>query len=86
MEGSCFAVNACVPMAVAHFQHGFITTGDGIKYVVRNGTDTFYIFCLPNQWWCGTSVLIGFGPWGNFRMAWGNPVCHWDGVTSGCLG
>ena len=44
MEGSCFAVNACVPMAVAHFQHGFITKGDGIKYVVRNGTDTFLIF------------------------------------------
>ena len=86
MEGSCFAVNACVPMAVAHFQHGFITKGDGIKYVVRNGTDTFYIFCLPNQRRCGTSVPIGFGPWGNFRMAWGNPVCHWDGVTSGCLG
>ena len=66
MEGSCFAVNACVPMAVAHFQHGFITKGDGIKYVVRNGTDTFYIFCLPNQRWCGTSVPIGFGPWGSF--------------------
>ena len=62
-EGSCFAVNACVPMAVAHFQHGFITKGDGIKYVVRNGTDTFYIFCLPNQRWCGTSVPIGFGPY-----------------------
>ena len=29
---------------------------------------------------------IGFGPWGNFRMAWGNPVCHWDGVTSGVPG
>ena len=86
MEGSCFAVNACVPMAVAHFQHGFITKGDGIKYVVRNGTDTFYIFCLPNQRWCGTSVPIGFGPGGNFRMAWGNPVCRWDGVASGCLG
>ena len=57
-----------------------------IKYVVRNGTDTFYIFCLPNQRWCGTSVPIGFGPWGSFRMAWGHPVCHWDGVTSGCLG
>ena len=86
MEGSCFAVNACVPMAVAHFQHGFITKGDGVKYVVRNGTDTFYIFCLPNQRWCATSVPIGFGPWGNLRMAWGNSVCHWDGVTSGCLG
>ena len=73
-------------MAVAHFQHGFITKGDGINYVVRYGTDTFYIFCLPNQRWCGTSVPIGFGPWGNFRMAWGNPVCHRDGVTSGCLG
>ena len=86
MEGSCFAVNACVPMAVAHFQHGFITKGDGIKYVARNGTDTFLIFCLPNQGWRGTSVPIGFGPWGNFRLDWGNPVCHWDGVTSGCLG
>ena len=71
---------------VAHFQHGFITKVDGIKYVVRNGTDTFSIFCLPNQRWCGTSVPIGFGPWGNSRMAWGNAVCHWDGVTSGCLG
>ena len=79
MEGSCFAVNACVPMGVDHFQHGFITKGDGIKYVARNGTDTFYIFCLPNQRWCGTSVPVGFGPCGNFRMAWGNPVCHWDG-------
>ena len=59
---------------------------NAVTYVVRNGTDTFYIFCLPNQRWCGTSVPIGFGPWGNFRMAWGNPVCHWDGVTSGCLG
>ena len=50
MEGSCFAVNACVPMAVAHFQHGFITKGDGIKYVVCNGTDTFYIFvCQTND-------------------------------------
>ena len=86
MEGSCVAVNACVPMAVAHFQHGFITKGDGIKYVGRNGTDTFYIFCLPNQRWRGTSVPIGFGPWGNFQMAWGNLVCHWDGATSGCLG
>ena len=86
MEGSCFAVNACVPMAVAHFQLVFITKGDGIKYAGRNGTDTFYIFCLPNQRRRGTSVPIGFGPWGNFRMAWGNPVCHWDGVTSGCLG
>ena len=64
----------------------FITKGDGIKYAGRNGTDTFYIFCLPNQRRRGTSVPIGFGPWGNFRMAWGNPVCHWDGVTSGCLG
>ena len=27
-----------------------------INYVVRNGTDTFYIFCLPNERWCGTSV------------------------------
>ena len=41
MESSCSAVNACVPMAVASFQHGFITEGDGIKYVFRNGTDTF---------------------------------------------
>ena len=41
IEGSCFAINACVPMAVAYFRHGFITKGDGIKYVVRNGTDTF---------------------------------------------
>ena len=41
IEGSCFAVNACVPMAVAYFRHGFITKGDGIRYVVRNGTDTF---------------------------------------------
>ena len=49
MKLNSFAVNACVPMAVAHFQHGFITKGDGIKYVVRNGTDTCYIFCLPNQ-------------------------------------
>lgn len=51
-------------MAVGHFQHGFITKGDGIKYVVRNGTDTFYIFCLPDsdQRWCGASVPIGFGP------------------------
>ena len=73
-------------MAVAYFRHVFITKGDGIKYVVRNGTDTFQIFCLPNQRWCGTSVPIGFGPWGNFRLAWGNPVCHWDGVISGCLG
>ena len=69
-----------------HFQPGFITKGDGIKYVVRNGTDTFFIFCLPNQPWRGTSVPIGFGPWGNFRLDWGNPVCHWDGVTSGCQG
>ena len=63
-------------MAVGHFQHGFITKGDGIKYVVRNGTDTFYIFCLPDsdQRWCGASVPIGFGPWGDFRMAWGNPL------------
>ena len=76
----------CCQCVCAHFQHGFITKGDGIKYVVRNGTDTFYIFCLPNQRRCGTSVPIGFGPWGNFRMAWGNPVCHWDGVNSGCLG
>ena len=50
MEGSCFAVNACVPMAVAYFQHGFVTKGDGIKYVVRNGTDTFLIFvCQTND-------------------------------------
>ena len=69
-----------------HFQPGFITKGDGNKYVVRNGTDTFFIFCLPNQPWRGTSVPIGFGPWGNFRLDWGNPVCHWDGVTSGCQG
>ena len=41
IEGSCFAVNACVPMAAAYFRHGFITNGDGIKFVVRNGTDTF---------------------------------------------
>jgi len=41
MESSCFAVNACVPLAVANFQHGFITEGDGIKYVFCNGTDTF---------------------------------------------
>ena len=73
-------------MAVAHFQHGFITKGDGIKYKVRNGTDTFYMFCLPNQRWRGTSVPIGFGPWGNFRFAWGNPACHGDGVTSGAWG
>ena len=43
MENNCFAVNACVPLAVANFQHGFIiiSEGDGIKYVFRNGTDTF---------------------------------------------
>jgi hypothetical protein len=41
MESSFFSVNACVPMAVANFQHGFITEGDGIRYVFRNGTDTF---------------------------------------------
>jgi len=41
MESSCFVVNACVPMAVANFQHDFITEGNGIKYVFRNGTDTF---------------------------------------------
>ena len=80
MESSCFAVNACVPMAAANLQHGFITEGDGIKYVFHNGMDTFLLR------WRGTSVPIGFGPWGNFRFAWGNPVCHGDGVTSGCLG
>ena len=73
-------------MAAANLQHGFITEGDGIKYVFRNGTDTFLLLCLPNQRWRGTSVPIGFGPWGNFRFAWGNPVCHGDGVTSVCLG
>ena len=33
MEDSCFAVNACVPMVVAHFEHCFIPKGDGIKYI-----------------------------------------------------
>ena len=33
---------------LATFNMVFITKGDGIKYVVRNGTDTFYIFCLPD--------------------------------------
>ena len=28
---------------------------------------------LPNQRWRGTSVPIGFGPWGSFRLAWGRP-------------
>ena len=73
-------------MAVAYCRYGFIIKGDGIKYVVRNGTDIFQIFCLLNQRWCGISVPIGFGPWGNFHLAWDNPVCHGDGVTSGCLG
>ena len=75
-----------MPMAVANFQHYFITEGNGIRYVFRNGTDIFQLFYLLNQRWCGISVPIGFGPWDNFRFAWGNPVCHGDGVISGCLG
>jgi len=49
MEGSYFAVNACVPIAIAHFQYDFITKGDGIKYMDRNNTDIFFIFSLSNQ-------------------------------------
>ena len=53
-------------MAVANFQHDFITEGDGIRYVFRNGIDIFQLFYLLNQRWCGISVPIGFGPWDNF--------------------
>jgi len=64
MEGSCFAVNACVPIAVALFQHGFITKGDGIKYVVRNGTDTLFIFYIlfakPTMAWYQCANRIWF--------------------------
>ena len=73
-------------MAVTYFRHGFIT-----KEMVLNmwfamaRTHFKYFVCQTNDG-VGTSVPIGFGPWGNFRLAWGNPVCHWDGVTSGCLG
>ena len=76
IQGSCFAVNACVPITVGHFQHGFVIKGDGIKYVVRNGTDTFYIFSLPDsdQRLCGASVPIGFGP------------CGWVEVTRCAIG
>ena len=54
--------------------------------MVRNGTDIFYIFYLLNQRWRGISVPIGFGSWGNFRMAWDNFVYYWDGITSGYVG
>ena len=53
MEGSCFAVNVCVPMAVARFQHGF-SKRDGIKYMVSNGTDCRYFVCQSN----GGVVLV----------------------------
>ena len=44
MESNFFSVNACVLMAAANFQHGFITEGDGIRYIFRNGMDTFNYF------------------------------------------
>ena len=36
-----FPINAYIPMAIANFQHDFITEGNGIRYVFRNGTDIF---------------------------------------------
>ena len=51
--------------------------------------------------WVPAGQVAGSGPWslpkfeaskiilditGFMLCAWGNPVCHWDGVTSGCLG
>ena len=66
MEGSYFVVNAYILIVVIYFWYGFITKGNGIKYAVYNGTNIFYIFYLLNQRWCGISVLIGFGFWGNF--------------------
>ena len=49
IEGSCFAVNTCVPMAAAYFRHNFIIKEDNIKYMIRNNTNIFSIFCLPNK-------------------------------------
>ena len=80
-EGRCFTVNVGVPLAIAYFQHGSSTKGIDIKNVVRNGRDTLSMVCLPRLGSYGNGVPLGFGPWGNFGSAWGNPVCHADGVN-----
>ena len=64
--------NVGVPLAIAYFQHGSITKGIDIKHAVRNGRDTFSMICLPKKGSCGNGVPFGFGPWGNFGLAWRN--------------
>jgi hypothetical protein len=41
IEHNCFVVNVYIPMVIVYFRHDFITKGNNIKYMVRNGTDIF---------------------------------------------